>query len=276
MDFDAFAARKTREAVEAPLFPLITELDRSSGFSRTPIGNDWTHRLYDGPFHQSADGVSLVFVQSKDGNTGADNPEDLGGGPIDKHLIYEGLSRVAADGVMAGAKSVGRTVFFSVWHPELVALRKSLALPRHPAQVLLTGSARADLDELLVCNVPTVPVFILTSPAGRHRLREAAAKRPWMTLVGGATLTEQLQVLREQHGLARISCIGGRTTATSLIDEGLVKDLYLTTTEVSAGEAGTPFYTGGRMPPMERAVRKRGSDPKFPIVFEHFVISRSS
>ena len=272
MGFDAFAARKTRQAVEAQLSPLVTEVDRSSELSRTPIGNDWTRRLYDGPFHFSRDSVSLVFVQSKDGNTSTDRPEDLGGGPIDKHLIYEGLSRVAADGVMTGAKTTSPNVFFSVWHPELVALRASLGLPRHPAQLLLTGSGRVDVDDLLSCNVPSVPVFILTSAAGGDRLRGAAATRRWIALVVGATLTEQLEILRTQHRIARISCVGGRAAATSLIDEGLVQDLYLTTTETSAGEEGTPFYTGERMPPMELVVRKRGTDPEFPIVFEHFIV----
>ena len=48
-----------------------------------------------------------VFVQSADGNTGARNPADLGGGETDKHLIYEGLSRVDVDGVLAGAATSG-------------------------------------------------------------------------------------------------------------------------------------------------------------------------
>jgi hypothetical protein len=47
------------------------------------------------------------------------------------HLIYEGLSRVAADAVLAGAADSDRQVLFSVWRPELVALRETLGLPRH-------------------------------------------------------------------------------------------------------------------------------------------------
>ena len=269
-NFEAFAARKTREAVEAWLLPLTTVEDRSASFQLTQIGNNWTRRLYDGDFHVSrSPGVSLVFVQSREGNTEIDNPEDLGGGPIDKHLLYEGLSRIAADGVLAGAKTAGPNVFFSVWHPELVALRDSLGLPRHPAQLLLTGSGCLDVDDLLSCNVPDVPVYLLTSPGGCEHLRDDAARRPWMTLVVGENLTEHLRVLREQHGIGRISGVGGRTTATSLIDEGLVQDLYLTTTEKSAGKEGTPFHAGERMPRMDLVVRKSGSAPQFPIVFEH-------
>jgi len=47
-----------------------------------------------------------VFVQSRDGNTGARDPSSLGGGDTDKHLIYEGLSRVASDAVVAGAETI--------------------------------------------------------------------------------------------------------------------------------------------------------------------------
>jgi len=103
-----FADRKVREAERAALMPLATIEDRATGTGWIGIGNAWTRGLYDGPFHIAADSratgaktplVSLVFVQSRDGNTGTGDPGDLGGGPLDQHLIYEGLSRVAADAV---------------------------------------------------------------------------------------------------------------------------------------------------------------------------------
>ena len=81
----------------------------------------------------------LVFVQSRDGNTGTRSPSALGGGRTDEHLIYEGLSRVAADAVLAGAETVrDGNVIFSVWHPELVRMRAALGKPRHPLQVIAT------------------------------------------------------------------------------------------------------------------------------------------
>ena len=106
--FRQFAERKTREAERALIHPLITVADRSAGRNLLAVGNAWTRRNYDGDFHLcripgESPAVSLVFVQSREGNTAADNPEDLGGGAADKHLIYEGLSRVAADAVLAGA-----------------------------------------------------------------------------------------------------------------------------------------------------------------------------
>ena len=84
----------------------------------------------------------------------------FGAGATDKHLIYEGLSRVAADAVLVGARTVHPEAFFSVWHPELIALRESLGFPRHPAQVVVSKRGHVDLASLLF-NVPDVPVFLI-------------------------------------------------------------------------------------------------------------------
>jgi hypothetical protein len=115
--FAEFVERKEAEAARAVLSPFVTEVDQPPA-DVISIGNAWTRRLFDGPFYVSASpsnevpSTSLVFVRSRDGNTGAADPSSLGGGEADKHLIYEGLSRVAADAVMAGAETVrgGRTI----------------------------------------------------------------------------------------------------------------------------------------------------------------------
>ena len=101
-----------------------------------------------------------MFVQSRDGNTAAGDPSALGGGETDKHLLYEGLSRVAADAVLVGARTIHPAAFFSVWHPELVALRLSLGLSRHPAQLVISKRGHFDFTSLLF-NVPGVPVFLI-------------------------------------------------------------------------------------------------------------------
>jgi hypothetical protein len=99
--------RKTREAERAVIPRLRTRSDCSAGRLLRHIGSPWSRELYDGDFYlfeppDAFPALSLVFVQSLDGNTSIGNPEQLGGGPADTHLIYEGLSRVAADGVLAG------------------------------------------------------------------------------------------------------------------------------------------------------------------------------
>ncbi len=68
--------------------------------------------MFDGLFYVSppagrdVPSANLVFVQSRDGNTVTRDPSVLGGGEADTHLIYEGLSRVAADAVLAGARTI--------------------------------------------------------------------------------------------------------------------------------------------------------------------------
>jgi riboflavin biosynthesis pyrimidine reductase len=279
LNFDAFAAAKTRDAEAARIHPLETLRADAASENLPEIGNAWTRALYDGGFYlvpSPDDGlpaVSLVFVQSREGNTGADDPADLGGGDADKHLIYEGLSRVAADAVMAGATTAGgEDVFFSVWHPELVALRAELGLPRHPAQVVATGTGCIDIGSSRVFNVPEVPVYLLATPRACARLGAELRERPWVRVVPivGDDLGPPLEALRQEFGIQRISAVGGRMTATALLDAGLVQDICLTTTERSAGQPDTPFYVGKRLLALKPLVTKRATDPAAPFLFEHF------
>ena len=108
---EAYVERRTREALSAAIEPFSTEFDRAHA-GLEAIGDAWSRRLFDGPFYLSPappgdlPAANLVFVRSRDGDTVADNPSTLGGGEADKHLIYEGLSRVAADGVLSGAATI--------------------------------------------------------------------------------------------------------------------------------------------------------------------------
>jgi len=273
----AFVARKEADARVARLLPFVTDVDEGGdAFDR--IESTWTRAFFDGPFYASrpADhrlpATSLVFVQSRDGNTGAADPSGLGGGDTDQHLIYEGLSRVAADGVLAGAETIrGGQLIFSTWHPELVALRASLGLPRHPLQMIATLRG-IDVDSTLIFNVPDLRVVLLTVPPCVNAFHHALAQRPWITPVimddpndlRGAF--ERLRAL----GIQRISCVGGRTIARQLIDAGLVQDLYLTTSPKNGGEPNTPLYPKplkGRL-----IVKKHGTGSEKGVTFEHLAL----
>ena len=274
--FEAFVARKTAEANAAQIAPLVTEVDLDAA-SLVAIGNDWTRRLFDGPFYLSParddrlPSTNLVFVRSREGNTVAANPSTFGGGDVDKHLLYEGLSRVAVDAVLGGAATIGGgNVVLSIWRRELVNLRASLGLPRHPTQIVATLHGVAIEDGLLF-NVSDLPVIVITVARGLTVMERALAARPWITPIvmdtpGG--LRSAFQRLREA-GINRLSCIGGRTLAEQLIDAALIDDLYLTTTNTSAGEADTPFYS--RPLDAEVVVRKRGTAAESGVQFEHLI-----
>lgn len=277
--FLEFVDRKTHEAEGAVIPRLRTLRDCSAGRSLRKLGTAWSRELYDGDFYlfeppDALPAISLVFVQSADGNTVIGNPEQLGGGPADTHLIYEGLSRVAADGVLAGAATAaGANAFFSVWHPEMVALRGELGLPRHPAQIVMSNDGRVNLDALLF-NVPEVRVFLIAGPACRSRVQTAIADRPWITMVpiDAHTTRETFARLRRDHGLSRVSVIGGRTTASALVDAGLVQDLHLTTSSRSGGTPHTPWYAGDRPPALDLVVEKEEAGAN-PVIFEHLAIA---
>ena len=217
--------------------------------------------------------VSLVFVQTKDGNTGGPNPSAFGGGATDTHLIYEGLSRVAADAVLAGAGSVHRAAFFSVWHPDLVALRASLGLPRHPAQIVVSKRGSVDFDALLF-NVPDARVFLIAGDECLARHEASLRARPWVRIIllDGDDLEQVFERLRLEEGIQRISAIGGRFTATQLVDAGLVQDIYLTTTSLEGGEPGTPWYAGAAPPRLTAITRKQWHESGSSVVFDHFLI----
>jgi dihydrofolate reductase len=73
------------------------------------------------------------------------------------------------------------------------------------------------------------------------------------------------------RGQRVFSAVGGRRTATTLLRERLVADLYLTTSPIEAGEPGTPYYEG---PPLSltRVVEKAGKGNERGIRFEHFLV----
>jgi riboflavin biosynthesis pyrimidine reductase len=271
----ALEARRTARSRE-PLAAVRTIDDRGGALALRRIASPWSAAAFDGPFYETpaAGGLStgVVFVRSREGNTGTRHPAALGGGAVDEHLVYEGLSRVGADAVIAGAGTLHEEAFFTVWHPELMALRAAIGLPRHPAQVLMSADGSVRPDALLLCNVPSVPVFILTSAAGHSRLAPALAVRPWMTAVAGGSLREQFAALHAA-GIRRACAVGGRRSATALVDAGLVQDVYLTTTSVSGGEPGTPWYIGSRARPMQAVVTKAWDGTHGAVRFEHFVMT---
>ena len=277
-EFAAFARRKERAALDAALPPYVTAFDGHDP-GALAIGSAWSKALFDGNFYtsppteRSRPACNLVFVQSKDGNTGGRNPTALGGGDTDKHLIYEGLSRVAADAVMSGAETIRRgDIIFSVWHPELAGLRASLGKPRHPTQIAATLTG-VDLDRGMMFNLPEIPVVLITVGPVAALLQNALAARPWITPVVMERASDlgiafaQVRLL----GIERVSCVGGRRIAAQLIDAGLVQDLYLTTSPSSGGEPGTPIHPGpldGRV-----VVRKFGTGAETGVTFEHISLT---
>jgi 5-amino-6-(5-phosphoribosylamino)uracil reductase len=275
-----YTVRREKQSLAAPLPPYRTVSDRA-GDGMIAVGNEWTRQLFDGPFYQSAAPaqpglpiVNLIFVQSREGNTIAANPQLLGGGWTDKHLIYEGLSRINADAVLAGAASVrSRSLVLSVWHPQLVSLRLALGKPRHPMQVVVTASGELHFDEGLMFQETDLRTSLIAPSSSVARLRKRLTRAPWVEVIDAGEPLSMGRGLTElaSKGVRVVTAIGGRRTAQALLDEQTVADLYLTTSPISAGVPNTPFYTGPPLP-QTLVVQKEGTGPEVGVRFEHFVL----
>jgi riboflavin biosynthesis pyrimidine reductase len=100
-------------------------------------------------------------------------------------------------------------------------------------------------------------------------MKEALFARPWITTVAvddEPHLAAAFKRIRAM-GLETISCIGGRTLATQLLDAGLVQDIYLTTSPRTGGEPRTPIYP--KALDLDLIVRKTGTGAEVGVVFEH-------
>lgn len=278
--FTQYCERRVQEARSAKIPGYVTVFERLHE-GMVSIGNDWTRRLFDGAFYRSASPalervpvVNLVFVQSRNGNTGAKDPSLLGGGETDKHLIYEGLSRVDADAVLSGATTArARNLVFSVWHPQLVALRHERGVDRHPAQVVVTAVGNLPFDDGLMFLEPSLRVFLIAPTPTASRLRGRLRDRAWIEVIDAGdplSLTHALRQLRAA-GIRVLSAVGGARTATTLLKERLVSDLYLTTSPIEAGEPNTPFCRGP-VPRLHRVLEKAGTSSETGVRFEHFVL----
>ena len=278
--FEAYCRRREQTALAATIPGYTTRADTQPGDARR-LENDWSHALFDGPFYRSSAPASddtpitsLVFVQSRDGNTGAPDPSTLGGGDTDLHLIYEGLSRVDADAVMAGATTArARDIVFSVWHPQLTALRLSLGHLRHPAQVVVTERAELRFEDGLMFNEPSLRVFVITRTGAVQSVCHRVAAKTWIEVIDAGepvSFPRAFQCLHKR-GIRVMSCVGGRRTASALLDDRLVSDIYLTTSASDGGEPNTPFYEGSQLS-LKRIVLKDGRDAERGVTFEHYRI----
>jgi len=276
--FDEYCRARERAAAAAVLPPYRTvAVDVQLGDFHA-IGNEWSRRLFDGNFYRTSSKedipvINLVFVESRDGNTGADDPSTLGGGDTDKHLIYEGLSRVDADAVLSGATTArSDELVFSVWHPEMVALRRQLGRRRHPAQVIVCSRSAPRIETALMFQEPEIPVFLVTSSDAASSLRLRVATRPWIQVIDGGQPLSMRSAMRElkQRGIETVSAIGGRTAARALLREGVVDDLYLTTAAKEGGEPNTPLLEKRIDAPA--AVIKEGTGPEEGVRFVHYAL----
>jgi riboflavin biosynthesis pyrimidine reductase len=277
--FADYCRQKEKVARAADLSRYSTVIDDADGVDLLAIGSAWSRALFDGDFYRSAGAkspelpaVTLVHDWPPD-----DPREEGGPGPLGDattlHLIHEGLARVDADGVLGGLGVVREPDFVaSVWHPELVALRLSRGLPRHPVQIVVSESGALPFDGCLLFSEPSLRVVIVTAHRSVDAVETRVQDKPWIRVLDAGqplSLRKALMTLR-QEGLAVISALGGRRVASTLLAEGLVTDLYLTGSDDDGITPSRDIHDG---PPVlhRRVLAKLGHHGPPRARFEHLV-----
>src|SRR5207248_7950538 len=123
----------------------------------------------------------------------------------------------------------------SFYDPELVKARsKEPARPRHPLQVVVSGSGELDPDRDFLLAVPDVPAAVITSGPGKSRLARRLGGRANKHLIAAGRsarrldLRGALRVLRAEPGVERLVLVRGTAVATAFLQAGLVHELFLT------------------------------------------------
>ena len=278
MTFAAYCREKAWAAERAALVPFQTWSEDTAGVDLLPIGSLWTRAWFDGPFYRSAgprapDLPAVTLVHDWPTDPGGEGTPGPGADDTARHLIHEGLARVDADAVLGGVGVVREPHFVgSVWHPELVALREARGLPRHPVQIVVSESGRLPLDECLLFDEPSLRVVIVTATRSVKTLSEQLRTRPWVRVLDAGQplgLRRALTTLRGE-GLAVVSALGDRRVASSLLGDGLVTDLYLTSVGESDQAHPRDIHDG---PPVlhRRVLAKTSARGTRHVRFEHLV-----
>jgi riboflavin biosynthesis pyrimidine reductase len=186
-------------------------------------------------FVQTIDGVVAIPELARSNALVADSSDD------DRFVM--GLLRAFADVVIVGSGTLlaspgGR------WRPEGVyprgqedfaELRAHLGKPEHPAVAVVTSGASLDVDHPVLADG-----VVLTTTAGAAQLADTVGDVVAVNDGDWVDLRSALRVLRAR-GHALVLSEAGPTTFGALVADGLVDELFLTTSPVLAGR-----LSGGR------------------------------
>jgi riboflavin biosynthesis pyrimidine reductase len=209
--------------------------------------------LYGGTIGFAEPCLVANFVSTIDGvvaipSIPSSNALVAGDSPADRFVMA--VLRALADVVLIGAGTLGASPQ-GTWRPDrvfpeasdaLAELRRALGKPEQPEVAILTG--RGSID-------PSHPVLasgavVLTSTAGRQRLRETVPPASMIVDLGGDTRLDPQRVVEALHarGHSLVLSEAGPHTFGSLVAGGLVDELFLTISPLLAGDRGQTSRLG--------------------------------
>jgi 5-amino-6-(5-phosphoribosylamino)uracil reductase len=187
----------------------------------------------------------LNMITSADGAaTVAGRTKELGS--EEDRAIFHGL-RTQSDAVMVGANTAAIEGYGRlVRDPERRERRRSEGLEPDPVACLVSGHLSLPQDNPLLQD-PDSHVIVMTrldGDLGPTRARVEYMREP----PGGRELAPFMRRLRSEHGVRSVLCEGGPKLNATLLEEGLVDELFLSVAPVLVG--GTPPITIVSGPPL--------------------------
>lgn len=191
---------------------------------------------YGGDFGVSRSVLYANFVASVDGVVALPVAAESGAvisGHSEPDRLVMGLLRAAADAVLIGAGTL-RAGAGELWWPEaafpaaateFAAVRARLGLRPRPLLVVVSASGRIDVSQPALRDC----LILTTAPGAAHLHGKLPAGA--RTVVPDAEQSDCRSWLEALHaqGLRSILTEGGPTVFGQLLDEGLVDELFLTT-----------------------------------------------
>ena len=192
---------------------------------------------YGGDFGLARPGLFANFVSSADGVVALAAAGGESGGVIsgnsEPDRFVMALLRACADAILIGAGTF-RKASGDLWRAEnaypaagrlFVDLRRQLGLRPHPLLVIVTASGHLD------CSQPALrDALIVTTPAGEAQLRGALPAGARVAVIDSRPIRgRSLTALLAAEKLQVVVTEGGPTLVGQLCQEGLVDELFLTT-----------------------------------------------
>ncbi|QBJ98296.1 pyrimidine reductase family protein [Rhodococcus sp. ABRD24] len=236
---------------------IATYFTQNADGERSPseLTDDDLRSLYGYPSSLDSPWVRVNFVSSIDGAVTADGASAGLGTPADKRLFA--VLRELADVIVVGAGTVRAENYGGARTDGVMAARRTRAgLSAIPPIAVVTASAALDPESRLFTDTEVPPLVLTSAAADRDRLarlREAGAD---IDIVAEHTVTgPAILAALAVRGLRRILCEGGPGLFGTLLRDGTVDELCLTTSpQLLAGGAGRIAVSPTANPtPMSRA-----------------------
>lgn len=215
---------------------------------------------YDGNFYAPLPSThdrpygTLVFASTLNGKVTFTEPKVIEATFTD-YYFYRELLKMFTDAVVAGAETFRGSpdqerFTMSMYDPQLIAFRTQvLHKPRHPLQMVITGSGNIATEKEYIFNLPEFKVVVFTSARGQAELSRHRFNKKNVRLV---SMGERIdfrtiaEILRNEFAVERMLVIGGASVATQFIDASVIDEMFITSANTLGHGSARTFYEGNQ------------------------------